>query len=323
MRVLVTGGAGFIGSHLAERLLADGREVAVLDDLSTGREANVAHLAGQPGFEMVVGSVMDESAVAALAGSADAIVHLAAAVGVRLIVERPVHTIETNVQGTEIVLRAAARGRTPVLLASTSEVYGRGERVPFDEEDDLAFGATSHPRGAYGCSKALDEWLGLAYHRERSVPVVVARLFNTVGPRQTGRYGMVLPTFARQALEGGPITVHGDGRQTRCFAHVADVVEALVGLLDDPDAHGRVYNVGSDEEVSMRELAERVRAEAGGDAEIVLVPYEEAYGPGFDDMRRRVPALARIEAAIGWKAERTLADIVADVVADQRSRIEG
>jgi UDP-glucose 4-epimerase len=321
VKILITGGAGFIGSHLATRLLDRGDGVLVLDDLSTGSMDNIAHLVGRDGFEYRIGSAMDIPLVAECVDRCDATVHLAAAVGVRLIVERPVHTIETNIGATEVVLGAAAKKQKLVLLASTSEVYGKSEKIPFSEEDDLRLGPTVNSRWAYACSKALDEWLGLAYHREKQVPVIVVRFFNTVGPRQTGRYGMVLPTFALQALTGEAMTVFGPGTQSRCFGHVQDAVEAVLRLLGTPNAVGGVYNVGSDEEVTMRRLAELVRDAAGSRSEIRLVPYAEAYAEGFEDMQRRVPDLAKLERTIGFRPRTSLAQIVADVIADQRSRL--
>jgi UDP-glucose 4-epimerase len=318
MRVLVTGGAGFIGSHLAERLLEIGHTVVALDNLSTGRLENIEHLIGHPGFDYQHGSVIDPTLVAKLIDQCDATVHLAAAVGVRLIVERPVHTIETNVRGTEVVLGAAARARRPVLVASTSEVYGKSVRAPFAEDDDLVLGATMHSRWAYACSKALDEWLALAYAREQSLPVIVVRLFNTVGPRQTARYGMVLPTFAAQAVRGEPLTVFGSGEQTRCFAHVKDVVEAIRRLADTPAAVGQVFNVGSDREVTINRLAEMVREAAGSGSPIVHVPYAEAYVQGFEDMPRRLPSLTKLERTIGFRPTTSLEQIIADVVIEQR-----
>lgn len=321
MKVFITGGAGFIGSHLATRFLERGDRVLILDDLSTGSMDNIAHLAGRDGFEYRIGSALDVPLVAECLDRCDATVHLAAAVGVRLIVERPVHTIETNIRATEVVLAAAAKKQKPVLLASTSEVYGKSVKLPFAEEDDLQLGPTTHSRWAYACSKALDEWLGLAYHREKAVPVTVVRFFNTVGPRQTGRYGMVLPNFAAQALAGEPITVYGDGTQSRCFGHVRDAVEALLRLLDTPASVGGVYNVGSDEEVTILRLAELVREAAGSRSEIQLVPYAEAYAEGFEDMQRRVPDLAKLERTVGFRPRTPLATIIADVVADQRARL--
>ena len=318
MKVFITGGAGFIGSHLAERLLERGDRVLVLDDLSTGEMANIEALVGLANFDYQIGSVIDAPLVAELVDRCDVTVHLAAAVGVRLIVEKPVHTIETNVHGTEVVLHAAARKQKRVMIASTSEVYGKSAKFPFSEEDDLTLGATSHSRWAYACSKALDEWLALAYWREKHVPVTCLRFFNTVGPRQTGRYGMVLPNFAAQALEGKPITVYGSGEQTRCFAHVRDVVRALLLLLDQPRAVGGVCNVGSDEEVPIRALAECVRAATGARVPIEHVPYASVH-PGLDDIPRRVPCLRRLEALTGFRPRTPLARIVADVVATHRA----
>ncbi len=321
MNVLITGGAGFIGSHLADRLLARGDAVVVVDDLSTGSLANLAAARASPRLALRVGSADDPGLVAEALADCDVAVHLAAAVGVRLIVERPVHTIETNVRATEVVLAAAAKRKTKFLLASTSEVYGKSGKAPFHEDDDLTLGATTRSRWAYACSKALDEWLAFAYAQERGLPVVVARLFNTVGPRQTGRYGMVLPTFARQALRGEPITVFGSGRQTRCFGHVADTVEALVRLIDAPAAVGRVFNVGGDEEIAIDELALRVKEAARSASPIVHVPYGEAYAEGFEDMPRRVPDVRRLEECTGFRPRLPLARMVEDVLEDQRRRL--
>lgn len=322
MKVFITGGAGFIGSHLAECLLANGHRVMALDDLSTGQMSNIDHLIGRPGFDYRIGSVMNAPLVGELVDRCDVAVHLAAAVGVRLIVERPVHTIETNVHGTEVVLAAAARKAKPVLVASTSEVYGKSERFPFSEDDDLVLGSTMHSRWAYACSKALDEWLALAYYREKGLPVVIARFFNTVGPRQTGRYGMVLPNFVRAAINGQPITVFGDGEQSRCFAHVTDVAEAVYRLISTPAAYGQVFNIGNDEEVSINQLAERVREAAGSSSRIVHVPYEEAYAEGFEDMARRVPNIRKLEARIGFRPRRPLNQIIADVIQYERAGTE-
>ncbi|MBK6420813.1 MAG: GDP-mannose 4,6-dehydratase [Gemmatimonadetes bacterium] len=321
MRVFITGGAGFIGSHLAERLLARGDRVLVLDDLSTGTMDNIQHLVGQPGFEYRIGTALDLPLVTECVDRCDVTVHLAAAVGVKLIVERPVHTIETNVGCTEAVLDAAAKKQKLVLVASTSEVYGKSGKIPFSEEDDLQLGPTSHSRWAYACSKALDEWLALAYLREKKVPVILARFFNTVGPRQTGRYGMVLPNFAAQALAGDPITVYGTGTQSRCFGHVNDAVESILRLIATPAAVGQVFNVGNDEEVTILQLAERVRAAAGSSSEIRLVPYNEAYPEGFEDMHRRVPDVRKLERAIGFRPRTPLVQIIADVLADQKLRL--
>lgn len=321
MNVCITGGCGFIGSHLAERLLERGDRVMVLDDLSTGAMENIAHLIGRPGFEYRIGSALDVPLVSELVDRADIVVHLAAAVGVRLIVERPVHTIETNVRATEVVLGAAAKKQKMVLVASTSEVYGKSASVPFREDQDLQLGPTSHSRWAYACSKALDEWLALAYSNEKRVPVIITRFFNTVGPRQTGRYGMVLPNFAQQALRGEPITVYGTGEQSRCFGHVRDAVEAMVRLIETPAALGQVFNVGTTTEVSMSDLAARVRDAAGSTSEIRLVPYSEAYAAGFEDMMRRVPDVSKLMRVTGFRPLITLDEIIHDVVEDQRSRL--
>jgi len=316
MRYLLTGGAGFVGSHLADLLISEGHTVDVLDDVSTGRLENISALEGHPDFSCTVGSVDDEALVAELVARADVVVHLAAAVGVRLIVERPVHAIETNVHCTEVVLAQADAYRKPVLLASTSEVYGKSAELPFREDGDLQMGPTSKARWAYACSKAIDEFLALAYWRERDLPVAVVRLFNTVGPRQTGLYGMVLPRLVGQALAGEPLTVYGDGTQTRCFCHVADVVRAIYRLLSEPATWGNVFNVGSTSEVSILELAQRVLAVTGSPSEVSLVPYDEAYTAGFEDMYRRVPDITKIAQLTGWSPTRSLDDIIRDVVAD-------
>ena len=321
MNVLITGGCGFIGSHLAERFLERGDAVMVLDDLSTGSMDNIAHLIGRPGFQHRIGSALDRPLVSELVDRADVTVHLAAAVGVRLIVERPVHTIETNVGATETVLAAAAKKQKLVVVASTSEVYGKSTLVPFREDHDLQLGPTSHSRWAYACSKALDEWLSLAYAREKHVPVIIARFFNTVGPRQTGRYGMVLPGFARQALHGEPITVYGTGDQSRCFGHVRDAVESVVRLIDTPSAINEVFNIGSTEETTIRSLAEQVREAAGSSSTIVTVPYSEAYAEGFEDMQRRVPDVSKLERTTGFRPRTPLSEIIRDVVEDQRNRL--
>jgi UDP-glucose 4-epimerase len=314
---LITGGAGFIGSHLAEALLAEGNRVLVIDDFSTGSIENIAHLKGAPGFEYVVDTIMNRPVLAELVDRADFIFHLAAAVGVRLIVESPVRTIETNVRGTELVLELANKKKRPVLIASTSEVYGKAAKVPFSEQDDLVLGPTTRGRWSYACSKALDEFLGIAYFRERKLPVVIVRLFNTVGPRQTGRYGMVLPTFVKQALSGRPITVFGDGTQTRCFGYVGDVVGALTTLITDERVHGEVFNVGSQEEISILDLARLVKSRLRSDSEILFVPYDQAYDRGFEDMPRRVPDIRKIRELIGFDPKTSLTDII-DRVADDR-----
>ena len=319
VRALVTGGAGFIGSHLTEALLAAGREVVVLDDLSTGQLGNLAGVAGHPRLEVVAGSVTDETLVRKLVTGADLVYHLAAAVGVRLILDRPVATIETNIMGTETILRAALEGRPRVVLASTSEVYGKNDRVPLSEDDDRLLGPTTKSRWSYACSKAIDEFLGLAYHREHGLPVTIVRFFNTIGPRQTGRYGMVVPRFVRQALDGGPITVYGDGCQSRCFTDVEDTVRATIALSLAPAAVGEVFNVGTTHELTIRTLAERVRALAGSDSPIVLVPYEEAYQPGFEDLHRRVPDIRKAERVVGYRPRVPLDETLQRVIGHLRS----
>jgi UDP-glucose 4-epimerase len=319
VKVFITGGAGFIGSHLAELLLAAGHGVLVLDDLSTGQMSNLDGVIGKPGFEYRIGSVTDAPLVAEMVDRCDVTVHLAAAVGVRLIVEQPVRTIETNVHGTEVVLGAVARKQKLVVIASTSEVYGKSGKVPYAEDDDLTMGATVNSRWAYACSKALDEWLALAYWREKKVPVIVTRLFNTVGPRQTGRYGMVLPNFAGQAVRGEPLTVFGTGDQSRCFAHVVDVVTAITKLIETPGTVGEVYNIGSDREVTINRLAEMVRDAAGSKSAIHHTPYDEAYAEGFEDMQRRIPDVRKLERTIGMRPSTSLETIIADVVREQRS----
>ena len=318
---LITGGAGFIGSHLSDVLLGAGQRVLSIDDLSTGRLANIAHLLGRPDFHFAQAPIADKVVLDRLASQADVIIHLAAAVGVQLIVEHPVHTIETNVGGTEAVLRAAHTYRARVLIASTSEVYGKGSKVPFAEEDDVLLGATSKSRWGYAASKMIDEFLALAYHREKGTPVTVARFFNTVGPRQTGQYGMVVPRLMRQALRGEPLTVFGDGTQRRCFCDVRDVVQAVVGLAHHPGAVGRVFNVGSEEEISINDLAARVKAAAGSKSAITHVPYETAYAPGFEDMARRVPDISRVKALLGWTPRRTLDETLAAVRDHERGML--
>ncbi len=320
MRILITGGAGFIGSHLAERCLQEGWSVALLDDLSTGSFENISHLKGRPGFSYNIDSVFNEPLVAELVDNSDLVFHLAAAVGVRLIVESPVRTIETNVHGTEVVLRAVAKKRKRFFIASTSEVYGKSNKFPFCEDDDLVSGSTTQRRWSYACTKALDEFLALAYFREKNVPVTVVRLFNTVGPKQTGQYGMVLPTFVRQALLGEPMTVFGDGLQSRCFGYVGDAVEAFVRLIKSSKVAGEVINVGNDEEITIRGLAELVKSQTGSDSEIVHIPYSEAYGPGFEDMRRRVPSLAKLERLIHYRPNTPLETIVHYVTEHLRTR---
>jgi UDP-glucose 4-epimerase len=321
MRALITGGAGFIGSHLAEHLLAGGAAVTVLDDLSTGSIDNVALLKSDARFAYVIDSVTNDRVVAELVDAADVVFHLAAAVGVFKIVQNPVETINLNIRGTERVLEHASKKGRPVLLASTSEVYGKGSKIPFSEEDDIVLGPPSKSRWSYACSKLVDEHLAIAYWNHRRVPTVVARLFNTVGPRQSGRYGMVIPRFVRQALTGGPITVFGDGSQTRCFAHVKDVVAALAALIAVPTAYGRVYNVGSDAEISISDLAERVRSRVDPAIRIQRIPYETAYAPGFEDLARRVPSLSRIREAVGYSPARDIDRILDDVLEYERGRL--
>ena len=320
MRFLITGGAGFVGSHLAEALLAARHDVFILDDLSTGSIDNIAHLKGRAGFNYTIDTVFNDSLTAELVDRADVVVHLAAAVGVKLIVERPVHTIETNVHGTEVVLRHANKKKKLVVIASTSEVYGKSANAPFHEDADLVLGATTRHRWAYACSKMLDEFLALAYWKERKLPVIVVRLFNTVGPRQTGQYGMVLPNFVRQALAGQPITVFGDGTQSRSFTYVGDVVRALLALMHEPRAIGQVFNIGNVEEISISQLAERVKAAAGSSSPIVTIPYEQAYEAGFEDMPRRVPDLAKIRAFVGYEPKVGLEEIIVSVIEDFRQR---
>ena len=316
MRTLITGGAGFIGSHLAEALLARGDEVAILDDLSTGSIDNIEHLKGVPGFRYVIDSVMNEPLLAEMIDRCDVVFHLAAAVGVRLIIEEPTRTIETNVGGTEVVLRNAAKKGRKVVIASTSEVYGKSADVPFREDADLVLGPTSKHRWAYACSKMLDEFLALAYHAEKHVPVVIVRFFNTIGPRQTGRYGMVVPRFVTQALAGEPITVYGDGTQSRSFTWVGDVVRALLALVDHPGAVGGVFNVGNGEEITIRALAERIRTMTSSASPIVTIPYDEAYEAGFEDMPRRVPDIAKIRALIGYEPRVGLHDMLSEIIGE-------
>ena len=301
MRVFITGGAGFVGGHLSETFLDAGHEVEILDDLSTGSIENIEHLKSRKGFSYTIDTVMNEGVTAEMIDRADVVIHLAAAVGVKLIVESPVRTIETNVHATEIVLAHANKKRKKVLIASTSEVYGKSTDVPFREDGDLVMGASIKGRWSYACSKAIDEFLALAYHKERKLPVVVFRLFNTVGPRQTGRYGMVIPNFVRQALSGQPITVYGDGLQRRCFTDVSDVVWALLRLAESEEAVGQVINIGNDSrEVSIMDLAKLIKEKTGSKSEIVLVPYAQAYEEGFEDMPRRIPDLTKIKKLIGY-----------------------
>lgn len=330
-RALITGGAGFIGSHLAEALLARGHSVTVIDNLSTGRFENIQHLVDHPLFRFAIDTITNEVVMDRLASECDVIFHLAAAVGVMLIVENPVNTIETNVMGTESVLKAALRYRAKVLLASTSEVYGKGNQVPFNEEDDVVLGPTSRSRWAYAVSKMVDEFLALAYYREKGLPVIIFRLFNTVGPRQTGQYGMVIPRFAQQALKGENLNVYGDGLQSRCFLHVSDAVEAILALADCRDAVGKVFNVGAVDEITIRELAQKILAlvqqkkgmpadKASGER-IAYIPYDQAYAVGFEDMRQRVPDISLIKQYTSWAPKHTLDDVLLDVLDEQLSSL--
>lgn len=317
--ILITGGAGFIGSHLADALIERGDRVAIIDDLSTGAVANIRHLKGHPNFSYTLDTIANEAVLAELIDESDAVVHLAAAVGVQLIVQSPVRTIETNVNGTELVLRWAAKKGKTVLIASTSEVYGKSDRAPFREDDDLVLGPSTINRWSYACSKLLDEFLALAYHKERDLPVIIARLFNTVGPRQTGRYGMVVPRFVRAALRDVPLRVYGDGQQTRCFCYVGDTVRALIALLDHPEAVGKIFNVGNPQEVSILDLAQRVVKLANSSSPIVLVPYEHAYEAGFEDMRQRVPDISRLTALTGFRPTLDLDAIIRTVIEYERT----
>jgi UDP-glucose 4-epimerase len=319
MKVLITGGAGFIGSHLAEYLLSQGHFVFVIDDLSTGSIENILHLKRDSRFHYTIDSVLNVPVAAELVDQCDIVFHLAAAVGVKLIVESPVRTIETNVRGTEVILELANKKKKKVVIFSTSEVYGKGNKIPFAEDADLVLGPTNKGRWSYACSKAIDEFLALAYWKEQRLPVLVVRLFNTVGPRQTGRYGMVLPNFVRQALEGRPLTVYGDGTQSRCFCHVSDVVGALSQLSSVESALGGVFNVGSNEEITILELAHRVKDCLKSDSPIEMIPYEEAYAVGFEDMSRRVPDLSKLHNLTGYRPTKTIDDIIESVVEYQRA----
>jgi UDP-glucose 4-epimerase len=319
MRVFITGGAGFVGSHLAETLLERGDEVYVLDDLSTGSIDNIAHLKSHPKFHYTIDTVTNEPLLAEMLDRCDTVVHLAAAVGVKLIVEQPVRTIETNVHGTEVVLKHANKKKKLVLIASTSEVYGKSAAVPFAEDADLVLGPTAKHRWAYACSKMIDEFLALAYWKERKLPVIVVRLFNTVGPRQTGQYGMVVPNFVRQALAGQPITVFGDGTQSRSFTYVGDVVRAMVALIDEPRAVGQVFNIGNGREISIGALAERIKTMTGSSSPIVRIPYDQAYEAGFEDMPRRVPDISKIRALVGYEPTVELDEILTRVIASLRT----
>lgn len=320
-KVLITGGAGFIGSHLSDLLVHSGYSVVAIDDLSTGRVENIQHLLPLPHYKFIRETITNLQVLDRLASESDLIIHLAAAVGVKLIVEDPVHTIRTNIMGTEAVLSTANRYGCKVMIASTSEVYGKGVRVPFSEEDDSLMGSTTHCRWAYATSKAVDEFLGLAYNSQFGLPVVIMRFFNTVGPRQTGRYGMVVPRFVRQALMGEPVTVYGDGTQSRCFADVADVVWAISRLAEHPDAIGQVFNIGSTQEVSVTELAEKVIEMTGSPSEIRYIAYEDAYAPGFEDMQRRVPSIDKIARLTGYTPRYTLEDTLRRVIQYEREQL--
>jgi UDP-glucose 4-epimerase len=322
MKALITGGCGFIGSHLAEALLARGDAVTVVDDLSTGRFGNVQHLVGQTGFAFAIETIANEPVMDRLVSECDIIYHLAAAVGVELVVRDPVRVLETNVKGTDVIMRVAARYRKKVILASTSEVYGKNTRVPFSEDDDSTLGPTTRSRWSYACSKALDEFMALAYYKQLAMPVVIVRFFNTVGPRQSGRYGMVIPRFVRQALDNEPLTIYGDGRQSRCFGYVGDVVRAVIALADSPAALGQVYNIGSTEEVTIEALARRTVALTGSQSQLVYIPYEQAYEEGFEDMQRRVPDIRKVQALVGWQPTVNLDGILMRVIdAMRRERL--
>jgi nucleoside-diphosphate-sugar epimerase len=322
MRYLITGGAGFIGSHLSEALLARGADVFILDDLSTGSVENIRHLKANGRFHYFFDSIQNKHLLAELVDESDIVIHLAAAVGVRLIVESPVRTLETNIHGTQSVLDAASKKKKLVFIASTSEVYGKSDKVPFHEDADLVLGPTTKARWSYAASKALDEFLALSYWKERKQPVKIARFFNTVGPRQTGRYGMVLPGFVQQALAGSPITVYGSGKQSRCFCDVRDCVEALLRLLANDEAIGQVVNIGTDEEISIEGLARVVKERTGSDSPITYVPYDQAYEPGFEDMPRRVPSLEKLESLTGFRPATSLIEIVDRVIAHCKNRTE-
>jgi UDP-glucose 4-epimerase len=322
MRALITGGAGFIGSHLAGRLLAEGHEVWVVDDLSTGAMRNIDPLMEKSGFHFYLGSVTDKLLIGPMVDRVDVVFHLAAAVGVKLIVANPTRTIRTNIRGSEVVLQAAAKKGKLTIIASTSEVYGKGVRIPYAEDDDLLLGPTSKSRWGYACSKAIDEYLAFAYAKERDLPILIVRFFNTVGPRQTGRYGMVVPTFVHQGIQGDDITVYGTGEQSRCFADVSDVLDALLGLVATPSAFGQVFNIGSDQEISINALAELIREATGGASQIVHAPYSEAYEDGFEDLQRRVPDLGKLEEAIGYKPSTPIETIVDRMIAHAREHGE-
>jgi UDP-glucose 4-epimerase len=322
MKILITGGAGFVGSHLADKLWNQGHDITVIDDLSTGRYANVSHLEGKERFQLIIGTILNDGLMERLIRDTDKVFHMASAVGVKLIMEQPVKTIETIFHGTDVVLKYCSRYRKKVLIPSTSEVYGKSTQVPFSEDNDILKGSTSKHRWAYACAKELDEFLALAHWKETQLPVVVIRLFNTVGPRQTGQYGMVVPNFIKAALQNKPIPIHGDGNQSRCFGHVSDIVEGLVKAIDTPECYGQVMNLGNPEEVSIKELAERVIAATGSKSEIEYIPYEVAYGTGFEDMQRRVPDISKANRLIGFQPTKTLDNIISDVVNEFRDQLK-
>ncbi len=322
MKILITGGAGFVGSHLADKLHAEGHDITVIDDLSTGRYQNIEHLEGEKNFRLIIDTVLNERLMEELIRETDRVFHMASAVGVKLIMEHPVKTIETIFHGTDVVLRFCSRYRKRVLVPSTSEVYGKGVSVPFREEDDLLTGATDKHRWAYACAKTLDEFLAIAHWKETRLPVVVVRLFNTVGPRQTGQYGMVVPNFIKSAIKNEPLTVFGDGTQSRCFGHVLDVVEGLTKAIETPACFGQVINLGNAEEVSIKGLAEKAIAMTGSTSEIRYIPYEEAYGEGFEDMQRRVPSLEKAKRMLGYQPTRTLDEIINDVAEQFRDELK-
>jgi UDP-glucose 4-epimerase len=314
MKALITGGAGFIGSHLCQRLLEDGHKVVVIDDLSTGSMDNIAPFLDNPNFEFINDTVDNEIVIHTLMDRCDFVFHLAAAVGVSLIVEQPVRTIETNIRGTEVILKVAKKFGRKLVLASTSEVYGKNSNVPFQEEDDCVFGATTFNRWSYACSKAIDEFLGFAYHRQFDLPVLIMRLFNTVGERQTGKYGMVIPRFVRAALNGEPLIIHGDGKQSRCFGYVGDVINGMLALVAEPRSYGHVFNIGSNEEITIGNLALKIKEMTGSSSELRYIPYEKVYGKEFEDMRRRVPDLTKIRNLVGYKAEKTIDQILEIII---------
>ncbi len=322
MKILITGGAGFVGSHLADKLINEGHEITVIDDLSTGRYQNIEHLEGEKNFRLIIDTVLNSSLMEELIRETDRVYHMASAVGVKLIMEHPVKTIETIFRGTDVVLGFCSRYRKRVLIPSTSEVYGKGYSIPFKEDDDLLTGSTDKHRWAYACAKTLDEFLALAHWKETRLPVVVVRLFNTVGPRQTGQYGMVVPNFVKAALSGEPLTVHGDGNQARCFGHVLDIVEGLTKAIETPECFGQVINLGNNEEVSIKGLAEKAIAMTDSQSKIRYIPYEEAYGAGFEDMQRRVPSLEKAKHLIGYQPTRTLEQIINDVAEQFREELK-